>query len=131
MPLETALARCASLDIDRLDEPSAQASAAVATTSVFLDCSGSYLDQKRHSDTLHFMEDLLSRVVHSPDIMGGKPCLRGMRVTVGTIVGLLAAGKSHGEILSDFPYLEENDIRAALAYAAWRTEEQELPLTAS
>jgi len=54
-----------------------------------------------------------------------------MRVTVGTIVGLLAAGKSHQDILSDFPYLEEDDIRAALAYAAWRTEEHELPLTAS
>jgi uncharacterized protein (DUF433 family) len=77
------------------------------------------------------MQDLLSRVTNSPDVMGGKPCLRGMRVTVGTIVGLLAAGKSHEEILTDFPYLEDDDIRAALAYAAWRAEEQELPLTAS
>jgi uncharacterized protein (DUF433 family) len=77
------------------------------------------------------MEDLLRRVTHSPDVMGGKPCLRGMRVTVGTVVGLLAAGKSHQEILADFPYLEENDILAALAYAAWRAEEHELPLTAS
>ena len=67
------------------------------------------------------MDDLLSRVTHSPDVMGGKPCLRGMRVTVGTIVGLLAAGKSHQEVLADFPYLEEDDIRAALAYAAWRS----------
>lgn len=77
------------------------------------------------------MDDLLARVSHSPEVMGGRPCLRGMRVTVGTIVGLLAAGKSHQDILSDFPYLEEDDIRAALAYAAWRTEEHELPLTAS
>lgn len=66
------------------------------------------------------MEDLLSRVTHSPDVLGGKPCLRGMRVTVGTIVGLLSSGKSHQEILDDFPYLEENDILAALAYATWR-----------
>lgn len=77
------------------------------------------------------MDDVLSRVTHSPDVMDGKPCLRGMRVTVGTIVGLLAAGKSHQEVLADFPYLEEDDIRAALAYAAWRSEEHELPLTAS
>ncbi len=63
--------------------------------------------------------------------MGGKPRLRGMRVTVGTIVGLLAAGESHQEILADFPYLEENDVLAALAYAAWRAEEHELPPTAS
>ena len=76
------------------------------------------------------MEDLLSRITHSPGVMGGEPCLRGMRVTVGTIVGLLAAGKSHQEILADYPYLEENDILASLAYAAWRTEEHELPLTA-
>lgn len=77
------------------------------------------------------MDDLLSRVTHSPEVMGGKPCLRGMRVTVGTVVGLLASGKSHQDILTDFPYLEEDDIRAALAYAAWRSEEHELPLTAS
>ena len=77
------------------------------------------------------MDDLLSRVTHSPDVMGGKPCIRGMRVTVGTIVGLLAAGKSHQDILADLPYLEEDDIRAALSYAAWRAEEHELPLTAS
>ncbi len=77
------------------------------------------------------MENLLARVTHSPEVMGGKPCLRGLRVTVGTVVGLLAAGKSHQDILADFPYLEEDDIRAALAYAAWRTEEHELPLTAS
>lgn len=54
-----------------------------------------------------------------------------MRVTVGTVVGLLASGNTHQEVLVDFPYLEEDDIRAALAYAAWRAEELELPLTAS
>ena len=61
--------------------------------------------------------------------MGGRPCIRGMRVTVGAIVGLLAVGRTHEEILQAYPYLEPDDIRAALSYAAWRTEEVELPLT--
>jgi uncharacterized protein (DUF433 family) len=51
-----------------------------------------------------------------------------MRVTVGTIVGLLAAGRTHEEILQAYPYLEADDIRAALSHAGWRTEEVELPL---
>ena len=57
--------------------------------------------------------------------MGGKPCIRGLRVTVGTVVGLLAAGHSTAYILELYPYLEEDDIREALAYAAWRTEEND------
>jgi len=60
--------------------------------------------------------------------MGGRPCIRGMRVTVGTILGLLASGHDVEEILRAYPYLEREDIQAALAYAAWRTEEVELPL---
>ena len=52
-----------------------------------------------------------------------------MRVTVGTIMGLLAAGRTQQEILSAYPYLEPEDVQAALAYAAWRTQEVELPLT--
>ena len=64
----------------------------------------------------------------SPAVMGGKPCIRGLRVTVGTIVGLLAAGRSIAEILQAYPYLEEPDVREALAYAAWRAEEIEPPL---
>jgi uncharacterized protein (DUF433 family) len=60
--------------------------------------------------------------------MGGKPCIRGLRVTVGTVVGLLASGYAPGEILKLYPYLEEEDLREALAYAAWRAEEVELPL---
>ena len=60
--------------------------------------------------------------------MGGKPCIRGLRVTVGTIVGLVAAGRSHEEILRLYPYLEAEDIREALTYAAWRVEEREVPL---
>ena len=72
--------------------------------------------------------DLLQRITRGPAVMGGRPCIRGMRVTVGTIVGLLAAGRTHEEILQAYPYLEADDIRAALSYAAWRTEEVELPL---
>ncbi len=62
--------------------------------------------------------------------MGGKPCIRGMRVTVGTVVGLIAAGRSSDEILSFYPYLEPDDISEALSYAAWRVEETEAPLAA-
>ena len=72
--------------------------------------------------------DLLQRITRDPAVMGGRPCIRGMRVTVGTIVGLLAAGRTREEILQAYPYLEAGDIRAALSYAAWRTEEVELPL---
>jgi uncharacterized protein (DUF433 family) len=73
----------------------------------------------------------LDRITRSPDVMGGKPCLRGMRVTVGAIVGLVAAGHSFGQIVAAYPYLEEEDIRQALAYAAWRVEEIEIPLPAA
>ena len=62
--------------------------------------------------------------------MGGKPCIRGMRVTVGTILGLLASQKTIEQILEAYPYLEREDIYEALAYAAWRTEERELPIGA-
>ena len=73
---------------------------------------------------------LMDRITTQPDVMGGKPTIRGLRVTVGTILGLLAAGHSIEKILEDYPYLEEADIRAALQYAAWRVEEIELPLGA-
>lgn len=69
-----------------------------------------------------------SRITFDPKIMGGKLCIRGMRVTVGTIVGLIAAGHSFADIFKAYPYLEEEDIRESLAYAAWRVEEIELPL---
>lgn len=71
------------------------------------------------------------RITLDPEVMAGKPCIRGMRVTVGTILGLLATGKTHDEILAAYPYLEEDDIREALSYAAWRVQEQELPLPAA
>jgi uncharacterized protein (DUF433 family) len=70
----------------------------------------------------------LDRITHDPNVMGGKPCIRGMRVTVGTIVGLLAAGRTQDEVLQAYSYLEPADIQAALAYAAWRSEEMEVPL---
>ena len=70
----------------------------------------------------------LTRITRDPLIMGGKPCIRGMRVTVGTIVGLVAAGRTTEEILRDYPYLEAADIGEALSYAAWRAEEVEVPL---
>jgi len=71
----------------------------------------------------------LVRITMDPSVMGGKACIRGLRVTVGTIVGLLAAGRSRDEILAAYPYLEPEDIDQALAYAAWRVEEREVPLT--
>jgi uncharacterized protein (DUF433 family) len=70
----------------------------------------------------------LTRITFNPEVMGGKPCIRGMRVTVGTLVGLMASGRSIPEILKAYPYLEEADIYEALSYAAWRSEEVELPL---
>jgi uncharacterized protein (DUF433 family) len=70
----------------------------------------------------------LSRITFDPHVMGGKPCLRGLRVTVGTVVGLVASGHTNAEILAAYPYLEPDDVQEALAYAAWRSEEQEVPL---
>jgi len=73
----------------------------------------------------------LSRITQDPAVMGGRPCIRGMRVTVATIVGLLAVGQTAEQILEAYPYLEREDIGAALAYAAWRLQEIEVPLKAS
>ncbi len=70
----------------------------------------------------------LARITFDPAVMGGKPCIRGMRVTVGMIVGLLASGRSVSDVLAAYPYLEEADIRDALGYAAWRSEEVDVPL---
>ena len=74
--------------------------------------------------------DPLTRITLDPDVMGGKPCIRGMRVTVGMIVGMVAAGHQENDILKLYPYLEAADIRQALSYAAWRVMEQEVPLKA-
>lgn len=70
----------------------------------------------------------LDRITFNPNIMGGKPCIRGLRVTVGTITGLVATGHDVQAILALYPYLEAEDIAQALRYAAWRVEEVELPL---
>lgn len=71
----------------------------------------------------------LTRITLNPETMGGKPCIRGLRVTVGTILGLMASGHSTEDILRAYPYLEAEDLRECLAYAAWRVEETEIPLT--
>jgi uncharacterized protein (DUF433 family) len=71
----------------------------------------------------------LDRITQNPAVMGGKACVRGLRVTVGMIVGQLAAGQSVDALLNDYPYLEREDITQALRYAAWRSEEREVVLT--
>jgi uncharacterized protein (DUF433 family) len=73
------------------------------------------------------MEEL-NRITQQPGVMGGKACIRGMRVTVGMIVGQIGAGHSIEEILDDYPYLEREDVMQALRYAAWRAEEREVIL---
>ncbi len=70
----------------------------------------------------------LDRITLNPAVMGGKPCIRGMRITVGTIVGLMASNHARADVLKLYPYLEDADISEALAYAAWRAEEVEFPL---
>ncbi len=73
----------------------------------------------------------LERITSNPKTMGGKPCIRGTRVTVGTVVGLIATGHTESDILELYPYLETEDIRQALSYAAWRAEEIDVPLSES
>ena len=68
------------------------------------------------------------RITINPEVMGGKACIRGMRVTVGMIVGQIGAGRSIDDLLADFPYLEREDILQALRYAAWRVQEREVLL---
>jgi len=70
----------------------------------------------------------LRRITVDPAIMGGKPCIRGVRVTVGMIVEAIAAGRSIADLLTDFPYLEEQDIREALSYAASLAQGREVRL---
>jgi uncharacterized protein (DUF433 family) len=70
----------------------------------------------------------LDRITRSPDVMGGKACIRGMRVTVGMLVGQIGLGHSVDELLDSYPYLEREDIFQALRYAAWLAEEREVVL---
>ena len=69
------------------------------------------------------------RISREPDIMGGKACIRGLRVTVGMIVGQIGAGRSIDALLADYAYLDREDVLEALRYAAWRAEEREVTLT--
>jgi uncharacterized protein (DUF433 family) len=71
------------------------------------------------------------RITQNPAIMGGKPCIRGMRVTVGMIVGQIGAGLTIEQLLAEYPYLEREDIFEALRYAAWRTQDREITLADS
>ncbi len=70
----------------------------------------------------------IPRSTHDPAVMGGKPCIRGLRVTVGTLLGLLASGQPRERIIQAYPNLEPEDLDVALAYLAWRMEEREEPL---
>jgi len=73
----------------------------------------------------------LDRITQSPEMMSGRPCIRGMRVTVSMIVGQIGAGVSIDELLADYPYLEREDILQALRYAAWRSDEREVLLASA
>ena len=63
------------------------------------------------------------RITFDPNVMGGRACIRGIRLTVSLVLNLVANGMSEREIIADYPYLESQDIRQALAYAAWLAEE--------
>ena len=72
--------------------------------------------------------EITPRITIDPGKMGGRPCIRGLRITVGTITGLLAAKRSREEILALYPYLEDEDITAALHYATLLANDQDLPI---
>jgi uncharacterized protein (DUF433 family) len=74
------------------------------------------------------MSAAIERIEADPRVMGGRPRIRGTRVTVGTVLGLLASGRSQAEVLALYPYLKAEDVRASLAYAAWRVEESDVEL---
>ena len=73
----------------------------------------------------------VTRITHDPAVMGGKACIRGMRVTVGMIVGELGGGNTVEGLLDDFPYLEREDIFQAMRYAAWLVQEHDFGLKAA
>ena len=73
----------------------------------------------------------LDRITQRPDMMGGRACIRGMRVTVGMLVGQIGAGRTIEDVLADYPYLEREDIMQALQYAAWLAEEREVMLSSA
>jgi len=71
------------------------------------------------------MFEQFTKITHNSDIMGGKACIKGTRVTVGMILTLISEGKSIDELLGDYPYLEYDDIMQAIAYAAWTVDARE------
>lgn len=77
---------------------------------------------------MEYVMGQLDRITQQPEVMGGKACIRGMRITVGMIVGQIGAGHSLEKILADYPYLEREDLMQALRYAAWRADEREVIL---
>jgi len=77
------------------------------------------------------MLQALNRITFDPNIMGGKACIRGMRIPVSLILNLLANGKSSAEIIDDYPYLEPEDIQQVMLYAAWLSEDKIIPLRQS
>jgi len=79
--------------------------------------------------TGEFALETFDRITRRPDVMGGKPCVRGIRVTVGMIVGQIAEGVSAERLLAVYPYLQREDIAQALHYAAWRAAQRAIPLT--
>jgi uncharacterized protein (DUF433 family) len=72
--------------------------------------------------------EAFDRITQNPELMGGRPCIRGMRVTVGMVIGQIGCGRSIEQVLADYPYLEREDVLQALRYAAWRAEEREVVL---
>jgi uncharacterized protein (DUF433 family) len=73
----------------------------------------------------------LDRITQQPEVMGGKACIRGMRVTVGMVVSQIGTGHTIDEVLADYPYLEREDVMQALRYAAWRAEEREIQIASA
>jgi uncharacterized protein (DUF433 family) len=80
---------------------------------------------------MSFAMNDFTRITQNPAVMGGKPCIRGLRVTVGMIVGQIGAGRSIDQLLADYPYLQREDVLEALHYAAWRAQEREIDLAAA
>jgi uncharacterized protein (DUF433 family) len=80
---------------------------------------------------MSFAMNDFTRITQNPAVMGGKPCIRGLRVTVGMIVGQIGAGRSIDQLLADYPYLQREDVLEALRYAAWRAQEREIDLAAA
>jgi uncharacterized protein (DUF433 family) len=77
---------------------------------------------------MHTLMKTLDRITSNPEIMGGKPVIRGTRVTVSALVGLIASGRTFDEVLDAYPYVTREDLMQALSYAAWKAGEAEVEL---